>query len=84
MAYQIVLLSSAEKELDKLPLKSRILVFSGIEGLAENPYEGKKLKGELQDCYSLRIWPYRVIYGIKKKERVVIIIRIGQRGSVYI
>lgn len=83
MDYHILFAPRAEKELDKLPIKQRTLIFSCLDGLAENPYIGKKLQGELQGCYSLRVWPYRVVYLVVKKDRTVLIIRIAGRARVY-
>ncbi|MBU1177273.1 type II toxin-antitoxin system RelE/ParE family toxin, partial [Patescibacteria group bacterium] len=44
-----------------------------------DPYLGKRLKGELKSYYSYRVWSYRIIYEIKKKELVILIIRIDYR-----
>jgi len=51
--------------------------------LAENPHAGKKLKGEYKDFYSIRAWPYRVIYYIHKKEVLIIVVRISHRQGAY-
>lgn len=83
MDYRIILAPRAEKELDRLPVKQRTLILSSLEGLVDDPYIGKKLKGELQGCYSLRVWPYRVIYLVVKKDRSVLVIRIAGRARVY-
>ena len=83
MNYHVVLTPRAEKELDKLPTKQRTLIISSLEGLANDPYAGKKLKGKLQGSYSLRVWPYRVVYFVVKGQRTIIIIRIAGRARVY-
>jgi len=51
--------------------------------LAKNPYLGKKLEGELRDFYSLRVWPYRIIYQIIKNELIVFVVQIKHRQGVY-
>jgi len=50
-----------------------------IDSLAEDPFQGKKLKGELEDQYSIRVWPYRIIYKIYKKQLIVSVIDVGHR-----
>ncbi len=42
-------------------------MLSALEGLREDPFAGKKLQGELYGLYSLRVWPYRIIYSIEKR-----------------
>ena len=51
--------------------------------LAQNPDLGKKLEGELRDFYSLRVWPYRIIYQIIKNELIVFVVQIKHRQGVY-
>lgn len=33
--------------------------------------------------WSLRVWPYRIIYQIKNKELVILIIKVGHRQGIY-
>jgi mRNA-degrading endonuclease RelE of RelBE toxin-antitoxin system len=41
------------------------------------------LGGKLKGCYSLRAWPYRIIYQIIKKSLYVAVIRILHRQGAY-
>jgi mRNA interferase RelE/StbE len=81
--YQIVLSRSAEKDLDRIDKKSKPYIFTALFDLRKNPYLGKKLKGKLQEYYSLRVGMYRIIYRIYKKELNILIIRIGHRQGIY-
>ena len=54
-----------------------------IDSLPSNPYRGKALKGNKNGCYSCRIGNYRIIYEIYHTEKVIHIIRIGNRKEVY-
>ncbi len=83
MAYEVRIKPSAQKELKKLPKKEYYRILSAIVAISGNPYAGKKLEGEYKSCYSLRVWPYRIIYQIYQKELLIIIIRIGHRQGVY-
>lgn len=51
--------------------------------LSKNPYIGKRLEGQLRDFYSLRVWPYRMIYQIINKELFVFVIQIKHEQGVY-
>lgn len=83
MAYLVRFKPSAEKELNNLPQKDFYRVKAALAGLEVNPFSGKKLGGEYNGCSAIRVWPYRIIYQIHKKELVILIIRIGHRQGVY-
>ncbi len=83
MRYQIIFKPSAKKELNKLPEKDQFRVLALIPDLAENPFIGKKLSGKYAGSYSVRVWPYRIIYEISHHLITVIIVRIGHRKEVY-
>jgi mRNA-degrading endonuclease RelE of RelBE toxin-antitoxin system len=83
MGYQIIIQASARKNLRKIPAKDRIRLLTAATGLAGNPFADKKLEGEYAGSYSLRVWPYRLIYKVFRKEKVVLVSRFGQRGGFY-
>lgn len=74
---------TAIKQLQKLPKKEANKVIRKLELLQESPYSGKKLTGKLSDRYSLKAWPYRILYIIDNKEEKVIIDVIEHRQGVY-
>lgn len=77
MVYVVRIKPSAEKEIKKLAKKDYYRILSAIVAISSDPFSGKKLEGEYQSCYSLRIWPYRIIYQIYQKELLVIIIALA-------
>jgi len=81
--YKVILSRNAEKDLIKVNKRYKPHIFAALFDLRKNPYLGKKLKGKFQDCYSLRVGYYRIIYKIYKKELNILIIRIGHRQEVY-
>ena len=83
MKYQLRLKPSAKKELDKFPKRDKTRIYILLINLTKNPYIGKKLEGKLAQYYSIRLWPYRIIYKIYKKELLVIVIKIGHRKNIY-
>lgn len=83
MEYQVKLKSRAEKELNNLQRKDYYRVIAALTGLRANPFSGKKLEGEYKGYHSIRVWPYRIIYQIYKKEFLIFIIRISHRQGVY-
>lgn len=81
--YHIILKSKAERQFKKLPKRMKTTMARAIDSLSLDPYVGKKLQGKLTGFWSLRIWPYRIIYSIEKKIVTVTIVTIRQRKDVY-
>jgi mRNA interferase RelE/StbE len=83
VAYAVHLKRSAAKQVEKLPEKDRLRVLSALAGLQEDPRRGTKLQGQLAGLYSLRVWPYRIIYEISQEQITVTVVTVGHRKSVY-
>ncbi len=81
--YVVVLKRKAEKQYKMLALKDRKRVLSALQHLRENPWTGKKLEGDLLGKWSLRVWPYRIIYVVEKEKITVTVLAIGHRQGVY-
>ena len=91
MTYQIIIVPSAEKEIQKLPAKVQDRIFEKIELLKEDPrpHGVKKLKEfemvslSHDSYYRIRIGDYRVIYAIEDGIVTVTIVKVGHRGDIY-
>lgn len=81
--YRVVLPKRVEKSLRNLPAKEQTRVVRALEGLQDDPFVGKSLKGTLEGMYSIRVWPLRVLYEIRRKERDILILFIGHRKDAY-
>ncbi len=79
MQYTIKIEAKAEKQLARIPKKNRQRIQLVLIQLRSNPFIGKKLEGEYKNTYSLKVWPYRIIYLIYKSELIINVIRIGNR-----
>ncbi len=83
MSYSLLFKNTAVKSIKKLSEKDTQKIARVLESLKTNPFSGKKLAGEYKDYYSLRVWPYRIIYTIIKKELIVLVVDVGHRQGVY-
>lgn len=83
MQYTVRLQPNAEKSLNKLQEKDQTKIKRILYELSSNPFIGKKLKGDLDGNYTVRSWPYRIVYKIIKKELIIIVVKIGHRQGVY-
>jgi mRNA interferase RelE/StbE len=84
VAYRLELKHSAAKSLSKLPRPAQRAIAEVLEGLAENPrpHGVTKLSGE-EDLYRVRAGDYRVVYTIRDKVLLVLVVRIAHRKDVY-
>jgi mRNA interferase RelE/StbE len=84
MTYSIELKPAAFRSLAKLPREARRQLRLRIDSLAMNPFPPgvKKLEGE-KDLFRIRAGDYRVVYQVRKKVLVVLVIGIGHRKDIY-
>jgi mRNA interferase RelE/StbE len=83
MSYAVLISKKAEKDIVILSKQDFKRVRAVLEAISENPFVGKKLVGDLKGYYSIRVWPYRIVYEIKKQKLIVFVLRVGHRKEVY-
>lgn len=81
--YTVELSKSSEKALIVLSKKDQKRVVGALESLKNDPFTGKKLQGPLKGLWSIRVWPFRIIYSIHKKRVMVSVVAIGNRKDIY-
>lgn len=85
--YELIVLSSAAKQLSEFnkPVRNKIIAVLGE--IAENPFVGDCLNGDLATLYSYHLKAagveYRIAYQTKEQEVVVIVMQIGTRENFY-
>ncbi len=80
---KVIIVPHAEKQLLKLPRTERRKIQKKLLFLKIDPFIGKKLRGEFEGQYGVRAWPYRIIYWINDKKKVVYVISILHRQGAY-
>lgn len=80
---KLILTKNSEKDFSKLPKVEKKKVLKKLKNIESNPILGKPLAGELKSLYSIRAWPYRIIYEFNKKEGRLVIHKIQHRQGVY-
>lgn len=81
--YKIEFTKKAEKHLLKLPMAYQERIRNRIDTLSENPLQGKPLESDYKGLYSLRVWPYRIIYKILKQKLIIEVIEVKHRQNAY-
>jgi len=81
--YRLTFKKSVAKDLRALPTKDIARILKRIRSLADEPRPlgCEKLSG--QERYRVRQGAYRIIYEINDDGFVVIVVKVGHRGSIY-
>ncbi|MEK7083328.1 MAG: type II toxin-antitoxin system RelE/ParE family toxin [Patescibacteria group bacterium] len=82
MAYRLLVPKNEQKKLDKISLHDRMRILTACAILESDPYRGKQLQGKYKNEYAYRVWPYWIIYCIKKQDAAIVVICIGHFQSV--
>ncbi len=82
--YTVQIERRALKALQKIPLQVRSRLQQAIDQLALNPRPSgaKALAGRHNLC-RLRVGDYRIVYQVRDKALIVLVIKIGHRRDVY-
>lgn len=80
---KVALSKDAQKQYNRLPIQEQKKVREKLVQLEQNPLSGKKLEGELLGIYTLRAWPYRILYEINVLEKRIEIHKILHRQGAY-
>ena len=84
-AYRLQVTGPAERQLGRLPKGTAVAIVEFmLDALLENPHQvGEPLQRELAGMRSARRGSYRLVYEIDERERLVIVLRIEHRSTVY-
>ena len=82
-SFEIIFRQSVAKDLRQIPKKDVARILMRIEALRVEPRPPgvEKLSG--QEKYRIRQGVYRILYEIKNKELIVVVVKIGHRRDVY-
>lgn len=83
MKYTVVIPKKVQKEINKIDKRYQARIKTAFVILSSDPYLGKRLDGKRKDEWSYRVWPYRIIYQIEKKQLIVLVIRVKHRQGAY-
>ena len=61
----------------------RARIVAAIDRLAETPHLGTSLKGDLRGLRRIRVGDYRILYEVRDKELVVLVVRVAHRRDAY-
>ncbi len=84
MAWQLIILPAAQKDLDRLPARDAAAVARELDRLAADPggTDLKKLRGQ-QNEWRIRVGSYRIRFTFDRSAGAIRVLRILPRGSAY-
>jgi mRNA interferase RelE/StbE len=84
LAYSVEIAPAAKRQIGKLdrPIQGRIV--RRLEALGKDPRPPgvEKLEGD-ESLYRVRVGEYRIVYEIRDKILVVLVLKVGHRKGVY-
>ena len=80
--YDVEFTSGAERQLKKLERALQERIVAALERIRVRPQDYlERLAGETS--YKLRVGDYRIIIDLDEEKLVILIIKVGHRGSIY-
>lgn len=84
MPYSVMLAPSAERQLKSFSVPIQKRLAKRMKSLQDTPRpQGVKRLAGVEDLYRIREGNYRIIYTIRDKELIVLVVKIGHRKEVY-
>jgi mRNA interferase RelE/StbE len=84
--YRVVLAPAAERELARLQVASGRRIVRALRALAldPRPHDARLLVGRPGErIWRIRVGDFRVLYEIRDRELVVLVVKVGHRRDVY-
>ncbi len=82
-SYSLAFKKSVAKDLRKIPNNEVKRILNRIEPLCENPGAEDCIKLSGEEKYRVRQGVYRIIYEIKDKELIILVVIVAHRSHVY-
>lgn len=81
--FEVVLSREATRIVARLTPSASRRILSALDKLIVNPQTGKRLHGELEGLFSLRVGGMRIVYEVDFEKNAVVVHAIGSRGDIY-
>ncbi|MBM2826255.1 MAG: plasmid stabilization system [Dehalococcoidia bacterium] len=84
--FRIVFSNRADRALDWFDTRTAQRIIAALDALSTNPFfsrDVRKLRGELEGKYRLRVGRIRIVYEVLEEEAIIRVDDIAHRGSIY-
>lgn len=83
MSWTLEYTRRAARDLRRLDPSVRRRIRAAVETLAEDPLRGKPLQFQLRGFRSWRTGAFRIVYQVREREIVILVVAVGHRRDVY-
>ncbi|MHB8836736.1 MAG: type II toxin-antitoxin system RelE family toxin [Candidatus Methylomirabilia bacterium] len=85
MSFRVEFTRLSLEYLRTIPGKHQEQIIRKAESLADDPFPlgCKALKGKFAGKHRVRSGDYRIIYQVRDRELLIIVVKVGQRSQVY-
>jgi len=83
LAYKAAITKNFLREFKKLPDHIKDGISRAIDEIVANPFSGVKLRGELEGRWRWRVGKYRIVYIIDQTPKLVVLLDVGLRKTIY-
>lgn len=81
--HQLRIYKQAEREIKKISKLHQRAIVETLNEIKENPFTGKPLTRELTGNFSYKVGSYRIIYKVNRKDKIIYVVAVGHRASIY-
>ena len=81
--YELRIYKKAEREIKKISRLHQKALIEALTEIKEDPLVGKPLTKELTGRFSYKVGPFRIIYKVSKKDKIIQVMTAGHRSAVY-
>ena len=84
MAYAIKIKKSALKTIKRVEKSVKVKIWTAISELSDDPRPPGCVKmSGAEDLWRIRVGDWRIVYQIRDREMVILVVRVGHRREVY-
>jgi len=81
--YKLRVASKAQGEIKKISHPHQKAIILALAEIKEEPFLGKPLVRELTGRFSFRVGMYRIIYKVNRRDKIIDVLTVGHRATVY-
>jgi mRNA interferase RelE/StbE len=84
--HKVEIAHQAAKELERVFRSDRKLYqrfLNAFDAIARHPAAGKPLHGQLRGLLSYRLGSYRILYEVRHRQLLIIVVDLGHRREIY-
>ncbi len=83
MKWRLRITPKVQEVLPGFPPQTKRYIRESFGEILKDPWAGKPLRDELEGLHSFRAKRFRIVYQIQRENRVVFVVGVGPRETIY-